>query len=202
MPLLVGMACLSPIVVLLYGKSWGPLIPTLAIVAVLAIPKVFVSAPTMLLQTTERQGFLILCGCLCGAIDIGLDILLVPHYGANGAAIANGTAQLMAAVGVWTYVCKTSDIQLKIGDFGRIVVSGAMMALGVLAFIRAVPGTAGMFAAIGVGAVLWVIALRITRALGPEDVSRFVSLGGQFPAAFRPYWKRLIAWLAPQADTA
>jgi len=62
------------------------MIPTLTLIALLAIPKALVSAPTMLLQTTERQGFLILWGCVCGAVDIGLDFLLVGKHGANGAA--------------------------------------------------------------------------------------------------------------------
>jgi O-antigen/teichoic acid export membrane protein len=202
LPLLLGMACLSgPLVLLVYGKQYRLLIPTLAIVALLAIPKVLVSAPTMLLQTTERQGFLIWWGCLCGAVDIGLDLLLTPHYGANGAAVANGTAQLMAAVGMWAYIRKTDDIPLRLGDFGRIAASGAVMALGVLAFTRAVPGNAGMFASVAVGAALWTISLRVTAALRPEDASRFLSLGGQLPAALQPHWKRLIDWLAPAAGS-
>jgi O-antigen/teichoic acid export membrane protein len=191
------MACLSPLVPLVYSEKFRPMIATLAIVALMAIPKVLVAAPTMLLQATERQGFLIVCGCLCGAVDIGLDILLTPRYGANGAAVANGTAQTMAAVGIWVYVWKTNDLDLRLRDFGRIVLSGAIMAAGVLAFTRAVPGYLGMLASIAIGAIIWMAALRITGALKPEDVSRFLSIGGQFPAIIRPHWKRLIAWLAP-----
>jgi len=178
------------------------MIPTLAIVALLAIPKVVVGAPTSLLQATERQGFLILWGCLCGAVDVGLDVLLVRRYGANGAAVANGTAQAMAAVGIWFYLSKTSDLQLKLRDFGRIVVCGAFMAFGVFAFTRAIPGTVGMFGSIAVGAALWLVTLRFTAAVRPQDVSRFLSLGGQFPSSLRPYWQRLIAWLAQTTDAA
>jgi O-antigen/teichoic acid export membrane protein len=202
LPLLLGMACISrPLVLLLY-PTYSLMIPTLAMVALLAIPKVLVTAPTMLLQTTERQGFLIFWGCLCGAVDMGLDVLLVRRYGANGAAIGNGTAQAMAAVGTWIYVWKTTGLQINLKDFGRLVVCGGIMALGVLAFTRAVPGTAGMFGSIAIGATLWIIALRLTAALRPEDVSRFLSVSGQFPPALRPHWKRLIGWLAPGSAVA
>jgi O-antigen/teichoic acid export membrane protein len=202
LPLLLGMACISrPLVLLLY-PHFAPMIATLAIVALMAIPKALVAAPTMLLQAIERQGFLIVWGCLCGAVDIGLDILLTPQYGANGAAIANGSAQAMAALGIWIYVWRTTGLHLKLGDFGRIMLSGAIMAVGVLAFIRVVPGFVGMFGAIALGAVIWMIALRVTGALKQEDVSRFLSVGGQFPAAVRPHWKRLIAWLAPAGAAA
>lgn len=201
LPLLVGLACVSqPLVLLLYGEVYRPMISTLAIIALLAVPKTLVQAPTMLLQTTERQGFLILWGCLCGVVDIGLDVLLVGRYGANGAAIANGTAQAMAALGIWIYVWRADRLDLKLPDCGRIVVSGAIMGAGALATTRAIPGYGGLVAAIVAGAALWMIALRITAALKREDVSRFLSIGSQLPAAVRPFWRNLIAWMAPSVS--
>jgi O-antigen/teichoic acid export membrane protein len=197
LPLLLGMACISPLVPMLYGEKYRPMVATLAIVAVMAIPKALVSAPIILLQATERQGFLIVWTCICGAVDMGLDILLIPHHGANGAAIANGTAQTLACLGFWIYAWKADALDLKLGDSARIAASGAIMALGVLATPRVLPGAVGMFASIAVGAALWFIGLRVTAALKPEDVSRLLSLGGQFPAAVRPHFRRLIAWLAP-----
>ncbi len=197
MPVLAGMACISQPMVLLYGHSYRPMIATLAIMALLAIPKTLVTAPTMLLQATERQGFLIFWGCACGVVDIGLDILLVGRHGAKGAAFANGAAQAMAALGIWFYVWKNDKLNLKPLDCGRIVLAGAIMSLGVLAVVRALPGFVGLAAGIVAGAVLWVVALRVTRALRPEDVSRFLSIGGQLPMVLRPLWNSLITWLAP-----
>jgi O-antigen/teichoic acid export membrane protein len=198
LPLLAGLACISqPLVLLLYTESYRPMIATLSIIALLAIPKALVTAPTMLLQTTERQGFLIFWGCVCGAVDIGLDVLLVGRHGANGAAFANGIAQTMGALGIWIYVWRADCLNLKLADWGRIVASGAIMALGVLAITKAIPGRAGLAASIPAGALLWMLALRLTAALKPEDVSRFLSVGKQFPVALRPHWKSLIAWLAP-----
>jgi O-antigen/teichoic acid export membrane protein len=197
LPLLLGMACISrPLVLLLYGEKYHLLISTLAIVALLAIPKALVAAPTLLLQASERQGFLIWWGCLCGVVDIGLDILLTPRHGANGAAIANGAAQAMGALGIWIYAWRTYGLDLRLPDFGRILACGAIMAAAVVAFTRVAPGYVGMFGAVAIGGAIWMVALRVTGALKPQDASRFLSVGGQFPAAMRPHWKRLIAWLA------
>jgi hypothetical protein len=59
-----------------------------------------------------------------------------------------------------------------------------------------------MFGSIAIGAAIWLIALRVSGALKPEDASRILSVGGQLPAALRPHWKRLIAWLAPAGAAA
>src|SRR6201999_1445235 len=126
-----------------------------------------------LLQTVEKQRFLIISGCVCGAIDIGLDFLLTPHYGATGAAIANGTAQTLGAVAVWLYISKVTEVKLPLLDFGRIAFCGAIMAAGVLTCIRTVPTAAGMALAIALGAVLWIVSMRATSVLGREDASRF-----------------------------
>jgi O-antigen/teichoic acid export membrane protein len=202
LPLLLGMACLSSLVPVLYGPKYAPMVSTLTIVALFAIPKAMVAAPTMLLQATERQGFLIWWGCLCGTVDIGLDFLLTPRHGANGAAIANGAAQTMAALGIWVYAWRSDGLDLKSAKFGRMAFSGGLMAAGVVAFAHAMPGYVGMACAIAVGAAIWFIALRVTGALKPEDVSRIASLSRQLPPRVRPHWKRLIGWLAPAGAAA
>lgn len=202
LPLLVGMACLSPLVPLVYGPKYAPMISTLTLVALFAIPKAMVAAPTMLLQATERQGFLIWWGCLSGAVDIGLDFLLTGKYGANGAAIANGVGQTMGAVGIWIYAWRIDNLDLRSSKFLRMALSGALMAAAVLAFIHAFPGYVGMLGSIPLGAAIWFIGLRVTGSLKTEDVTRIASLGGQLPARFRPHWKRLIGWLAPAGAAA
>jgi len=131
---------------------------------------------------------------------LGLDFLLCGRYGANGAAIANGAAQGMAALGIWIYVWRTDKLDLKLVDCGRIVLSGGIMALGVLGILRVLPGAVGLLVAVAVGALLWMVGLRLTAALKTRDVKRFLSIRGQLPAAVKPLWGNLIAWLAPSVS--
>jgi O-antigen/teichoic acid export membrane protein len=170
----------------------------LAIVALMAIPKAMMMAPNNLLQTTENQRRLILWGCAGGAVDILLDIVLIPSHGAVGAALANGAGQIVAAVGVWFTVWRLFKLNLHIADFARIAAAGAAMAAASIAVHRVVPGKPGMAVAIVAGAVVWIVALRLVGALHGEDASRLVAAGRMFPGPLQPYWKQVIGVVIPQ----
>ena len=67
LPFFVGMACISrQFITLAYRPEYQPMIPVLTLAALLAIPKALTLAPTLFLQTVEKQGYLIWMGCVCG----------------------------------------------------------------------------------------------------------------------------------------
>jgi O-antigen/teichoic acid export membrane protein len=203
LPLLLGMACLSgPTALLLYGHRYAPLIPVLSIAAVLAIPKALSAPPTTLLQTTENQGFLIWVGCCCGALDLLLDVLLTPHYGATGAAWANGVAQTVATACIWVRVRNLFRLRLPFGEFGRIAASGAAMAAAALVVAHLLPGYSGMFLAIVAGAFVWCACLRLTRAVAAEDRDRLLLIGTRLPGRGRPFFNRFVVWIAGEENRA
>jgi O-antigen/teichoic acid export membrane protein len=201
LPLLAGMACVSaPAVLLLFREPFRPMIPVLAVVALLAIPKALMAAPTQLLQTTENQGFLVLSGWACGAVNVLLDILLTPRHGALGAAIANGSAQTLAVVLLWVYARRLFHLDLRAGAFARIVVSGMGMAFVAVMVSHALPTYAGLAVAIVAAALTWLLLLRWTGALDGADRSRLLSIGHAAPGKFRPAWVSLVNLLAPEAN--
>jgi O-antigen/teichoic acid export membrane protein len=196
-PLLLGMACLGrPLVHLLYGYRYEPLFPVLAIAAVLAIPKALMAPPTSLLQSTENQGYLIWVGCCGGALDLLLDVLLTPVYGARGAALANGLAQTAAAIAIWIRVRSLFRLDLRLGDFARIAGCGAAMASATLLTSHYVPGYAGVILAVAAGALVWFAGLRLTGAVGKADGERLLIVAKWLPARLRGFFTWFIAWLA------
>ena len=199
LPLLAGMACVSgPLARLLYGEQYTPIIPVLAITAALAIPKALNNSATSFLQTTESQGYLIWVGCIGGVLDIGMDFLLTPTYGAV-AGIANGTAQALAAAAIWWRTYRIFGGKLPLGEFGRVVLSGLFLVGAVLATLRLIEGYAGVALAVAVGVTVWAVALRVTGALNEADRKRFEQVGRLLPGRVRPTVARLIAFVAPAA---
>jgi len=201
LPLLAGMACISgPLVALAYGPAYIPMGRVLAIVSLMAIPKALMASPSSLLQAMERQRQLILWGCVGGAIDFTLDFLLVPTHGAQGAALANGIGQAVAAFGIWFSAWQAGRLDLQFGGFARIAGAGVAMAAAVVGVRRLLPGYAGLALAVAVGALVWMIALRVSRALDRVDASRLLAVGKVFPARLRPFWTRVVGLVAsPQA---
>jgi len=197
-PILVGMACISPVVVRLYsGKfDYSPMITVLAIVATLGISKAMISPPTALLQATENQGTLIWIGCICGGFDILLDFLLTPTYGAIGAAVANGLAQTAAAAAMWWRVRQLFGAGLRLGELGRIALSGAVMAAMVVLIVRAMGGLPGVALGVLAGALTWFVMLRLTRALHRHDGDRLRNLSRVVPAPARPLYTGVVNWIA------
>ncbi len=199
LPLLVGMAAVSrPFILAAYTNAYRAMIPVLVISTLLAVPKALSVSPTILLQSMERQGFLIWTGCICGAIDIGLDFLLTPAHGAVGAAWANGLAQTLAALMIWFKVYRDYKVNLRLGEFARIALSGAAMLGVVLAVERLLPFSnyAVLACSIAVGALAWLVALRLTHALNRSDAERLLQLGSRLPGAARPAFERCIRFLA------
>ena len=202
-PLLLGMACLSqPLVRLLYGYRYEPLFPVLTIAALLAIPKALMAPPTSLLQTTENQGFLIWVGCGCGALDVLLDVLLTPGYGARGAALANGLAQTAAGIAIWLRVRSLFRLDLRLRQFGRIAFCAIAMAGAALLVSRSVEGYEGIAAALLAAVLVWFVSLRLTGAVTQTDGNRLLIVGKRLPAHLRGLFAVFVIWLSQPKSTA
>jgi O-antigen/teichoic acid export membrane protein len=199
LPLLAGTACVSrPVVALLYGDAYRPLVPVLMVTCIFGIAKSLINVPTSLLQTTENQGFLIWTGCIFGAVDIGLDFLLTATHGALGAAFANGIAQAGAAVAIWIRVHRLYRMDAAFRGFLRIALAGAVMVGVVVACGYYVHGYAGIAVSVALGAAVWLVGLRATGALDGEDRERLMSIGKRLPGQLRPLVVLPVEFITPK----
>jgi O-antigen/teichoic acid export membrane protein len=198
-PLLAGMAAVSrPFILAAYRADYQPMIPVLVVCAMLAVPKALSASATSLFQSMERQSFLIWTGCFCGALDIGLDFLLTPTHGAIGAAWANGLAQTLAAVMIWGKAYRDYKMNLRLGGFARIALSGGIMVAAVLTIqhLLSVSHWAAVVCSIMAGAIAWFAALRLTKALDHSDAERLLQLGSRVPHAAQPIFESCVNFLA------
>ena len=147
----------------------------------LCLPKAFISPVGYLLQSAERQSYIIITTIVAGILDIGVAWYLIPRHGAVGACIGNGVAQV-AAVGImWAMGIHLYDVKLPWLQIAKIVIASLMASLAAhLIAVRMSP----LWAIPCAGSVSLIILFGLfylMRVLEPEDRDRFSILTGMLP---------------------
>jgi O-antigen/teichoic acid export membrane protein len=90
-----------PALLLVYGHKFEGAAAVVALAPLLCIFKAFIAPAQSLLESSEKQRFVIAATVLAGIVDIGVAWWLIPAHGAVGACIGNGAAQLTAVGLMW-----------------------------------------------------------------------------------------------------
>jgi O-antigen/teichoic acid export membrane protein len=182
-PVMVGTAAISSSLIRVsYGIKYLPIIPVLAIGALLATVKPLLGPLQSLFQAKEKQGFLIKWTIGCAVVNIVLDITLIPLAGARGAMAANGLAQVLAIAGIAIMARRKFSVRVDPGVMVKIATAGAMMAAVVWSVQQVgAPLWVELACGIPLGALVYVLALRLLRVLDQSDGPRLQHLAGRVP---------------------
>ena len=197
-PLLFGLGALSKGVVgLLYGAQYSPAAGVLTLVAFMAVAKCVFLPIRALHGAADKLKPLLWVTCIGGAIDVALDVALVPRFGAIGAAVANGAAQVYAAVWLWMKARRTFQLRLDRNLIFRIGLCGLAMAAVVAPQALFLRPLIAVVTGVSSGCLVYLLMVRVTRILSKEDRIRLASAMSRF-ARVIPV-DRLLAFLAPGA---
>jgi O-antigen/teichoic acid export membrane protein len=199
LPVMLGAAALSRPLWMIYGERFAPAAPVFVVMAALAVARAIQSPATVFLQATENQALLLRAGLLSAAVNLSIDVLLIPSHGALGAAIGNGTGQAVSAAVAWVFIARKFSPDMMYGMAARILGSGIVMAGVVLAMTRWLPPVAGAVAGSLTGVFVYAAMLRLTRALRLEDRNRLLSLAAALPERLRYPFNRLLWTVIPNA---
>jgi O-antigen/teichoic acid export membrane protein len=202
LPLLVGLATLSsPVIRVIYGRQYIPAIPVLAAAASLAVLKPLLLPAQQFLQATEQQMFLIWWSLGCGVVNVVLDLLLIPRLGAFGAAIANGSAQGLAVIGIWARAASNSDLRLDYRGLAKTFSAGAALCIAVVTMTFKIesPGKSLLIGTF-VGAVVFFGVVRYSRVLQNEDRNRLAEIRSRAPTLLDSPLRFLGDLLIPAAE--
>lgn len=155
---LFGIPLAGAVIGLLYGPAYEPAVPVLRILLAASIFGVLGQAASVALLGLEAQSWLLKTGLAAVALSLTLDLLLIPRWGAVGAAIANGVTQAS-----WT-VAVTAPLWRRVSRAARtaVVRSGLVaVALGLLLALTLVLGLPALvLLLVGIGATgLYALAL-------------------------------------------
>jgi len=171
-PCLLAAAICKPLVELLYGPSYGPVVLPLQLLLVsLAITSIGVVGSPLLVGT-EKQSFIAKYGTFVAVLNIVMDLVLIPWHGALGAAIANCTAQIVGVLGGTVYVIRYAKTSFPWRTTATIYFAAAVSVLpAAYCFLQAHSGIVIRGVSMAIGATLYLGVLVLAGELGKHDLN-------------------------------
>lgn len=192
---LIAVSLAFPALMVLYGKQYAGAAMVVTLAPILCMPKAFMGPVQNLLQSTERQKYVIWATVFAGVADMTVAWLLIPRYGAVGACLGSGAAQVTAVGMMWIIAIRMYDIKMPWLQTAKITVIS--IAAAAAAHFASVP-----FAAIwgvllgGVAALATLLVLfYLLRVLEPEDHSRLLIIAGMLPKRFSAPAEKILSVL-------
>ena len=170
-PCLLAAAICKPLVELLYGANYGPVVLPLQLLLVsLAITSIGVVGSPLLVGT-EKQSFIAKFGTFVAVLNIAMDLLLIPRHGALGAAIANCTAQIVGVLGGTIYTIRYAGANFPWRTTATIYAAAALAVAPVAyCFSGTQLGIAVKIGSVAIGGALYLGLLVIAGELGKHDL--------------------------------
>jgi O-antigen/teichoic acid export membrane protein len=177
----IAAALAAPLLLLLYGKQYSDAAMVVTIAPLLCLSKAFIGPVQSLLESAERQRYVIGATVIAGVVDWSVAWWLIPAHGAAGACIGSGAAQLVAVGMMWVIGIHLYQVKLPWRLVAKVSLIGVAAALTAHCIALRLPplwavlcgGSASLIVLFGL--FYWM------RVLEPEDRDRFKLLAGMLP---------------------
>ncbi|HYM49736.1 MAG TPA: flippase [Candidatus Limnocylindrales bacterium] len=163
-PLSVGLAVTAAPLVRLTAPAYTPAIPALQILAVSVFFLFVNNAFVYTLTAMNRQNDFTRLALLTLAVNLGLNLVLIPLAGYLGAAVASTLTEVALFLGGWWMVSRHLQALPAVRAVLPVLISGGVMG-AVLAVLRAAP----LWALVPLGAGIYVGGLVLFGALDREE---------------------------------
>jgi O-antigen/teichoic acid export membrane protein len=177
----ISVALAAPALLLLYGNRYKGAVLVVTLAPLLCLPKAFIAPVQSLLQSAEKQSYVIAATVFAGIVDIGVAWYFIPAYGAVGACIGSGAGQFTAVGVMWAvgiYLFKVKLPWMQVAKIALISVLASLTAHAIAVYLSP-------FWAILLGGSASLIVLfglfYLMRVLEPEDHDRFKIMTGILP---------------------
>jgi O-antigen/teichoic acid export membrane protein len=167
---LLGAAVARPLAHLIYGSQFLPLaLPLQVMLLALPVTSIGVVVSPML-YGTERQSFLAKYNTAVAFLNITLDLILIPRYGALGAAAANCAAQIAGVVGPAFYAARYIRVKFPWKSTAVIYLAAAIAVAPAAYLASRMNSAIALSGSIAVGTVMYLGLLVLAGQLGRQDL--------------------------------
>jgi O-antigen/teichoic acid export membrane protein len=181
-----GIALASPIITLVYGAEYTPVIPLLQI---LLIPFAFLAianAATGVIYGMNQPSFILKVGVFLVIMSIGFDLWLIPKYSSIGAAIGSSVPRLIAPIIYIYFASRKCQTSWPIRDTLRITFSAILM--GVIIYVlhlQIKSPLISLLLLLPLGVVIHMISLLFLGAIRQNDIDIMKRIQDNLPKRIR-----------------
>ncbi len=198
LPVSLGAVAITfPVIGLAYGPRYLGAVPAMMIAAILAVPRAFQWVPETLMRTADRQDRILTWYCLTGVVNITLDALLIPRFGAAGAAWGNGLSQLFGVVAIWRQSRRSFTFSFPVWSAIRLSVASLIMAVVAYIVCHNIHGFPGLLLAIVTAFPVYIVFVRLFRGLEASDHPRLSLIGTHLPGIIKRAYLATLAFVIP-----
>jgi O-antigen/teichoic acid export membrane protein len=190
-----GLALSKRIVALLYGSEYLPMVPAFDILLLSTCFGIVASAGSSVIYATEKQYFIVKVGTILAIGNILMNLVLIPRYGATGAAIANSTVQVAGALVGFAMLSRFLDVHIPYKEFGKIWIASAAMFIAVYFVATAWEGMGGLLAGVAIGIVVYVTMLIHLGGITGKDIELLNGIKDKIPAFFQTRFTRVLGYI-------
>ncbi len=199
LPVCLGAAAIAfPAIRLAYGVRYVGAVPAIVVAAILVIPRSLQGLPETLMRTADRQNRILLCYIITGIVNIVLDFLLIPRYGAVGAAWGNGLAQGFGVVLIWMQGQRFYEYRFPMSAAIRLACASLPMAAIAFLLSHRIVGPLGLATAILVAVPVYLVLLKLFHGLEPSDRTRLNMIGSRLPASAGKAYLAAVRFVTPE----
>lgn len=186
----------SAVLLTLYGHKYAGAAIVFTFAPLLCLPKAFLAPVQTLFEAVEKQKYFIWATIIASVIDIGIAWAMIPRYGALGAAIGSGTAQVFAISMLWMLGVRRYRISLPWMFLLKTVLCSAVS--GAVAFL-VVEHTRPLVGFLGGGAsavAVFLVLAATFRLFEEQDLARFKVIVDACPSALAAPVNLTYSWLS------
>jgi O-antigen/teichoic acid export membrane protein len=197
LPLCFGLASITPALLpLLYGKAFESAVPNA--VVLIAFSAVFYTLAILsaaLLSGLGRPGVRAAFETVGAIASIGAGILIVPHWGAWGAAWSRSVIQGSMVALSMVYISHSLNCKIPLKDLNKTLLAASLSG-GCSAWITwSLPNWGGVLTAIPVAGIVYVLLVGLFRILHFDDLPPLSRAVAKLPGPLSFHGNRVLSWL-------
>ncbi|UCC41078.1 MAG: flippase [Candidatus Aminicenantes bacterium] len=195
-PICIGMMAISKsLIFLLYGGDYLPVASVLNILLISGCAGIIASAGASIQYGTEKQNSILKWGSVIALGNITLDFILIPRFGAIGAAIANATAQIGAVVIGTKIVCRLLSVRFPFKDLSKILIAALTIVPIICVIMKLTSGLIGIVLSVIVTCFVYFVMILFLKILNTADKEILNSITNNLPKSTHNLYRKILNFI-------